>query len=98
MKKNSLLKDRLDLNETFKQSYKERLSRLLEAAPSDSTLLANIKKTETGFLGKLQITSPQETFFVESERMQFDEIAKSLLEKMHNQIRQWKANRFHELQ
>lgn len=71
----------------------EKLARVSSESPSDSNTRAFLKKTQTGFEGRLQISSAAGTFLADEIGEDPAEVIEALSHKVRSQLETWKAER-----
>jgi len=81
------------LDEGCQMKFENKLCQLLELSPSDAGASSNITKTNSGYLGVLQIASSQGKFIVETAARDLDGLIKSLFKLMHKKIDGWRRHR-----
>lgn len=75
------------------QEINERLSRLLDQAPSDATGELEIRKNAKGYQALLKIFSRQGKFIGGSRGSKLTEVVERIFEEVHDQIKAWKRER-----
>ena len=82
-----------DVDSKFKSFYKEKLSNLLDKAPSDASLFAQVSKIKKGYEGAIEIISSQRKFLARAIRLDPNELAFELIEQIYSQILKWRNDR-----
>jgi hypothetical protein len=83
-----------ELDETFGKILRGKISDLLDVSPSDAGANSKITKTNTGYLGVLEIISSQGRFVAETAGHDLETLVKSLFGLIHHQMNNWRSLRF----
>jgi hypothetical protein len=76
----------------------QRIRAVLEEAPSDATAELQIQKSRGGYKGFLKVYSRQRKFVGGAESRSFADVVEDLFREVRQQIKEWKRDRFGELQ
>ncbi len=82
-----------DPSDEFKVYCKDVYTRVEDKAPSESTKIAFISKTNTGYEGTFHITSASRVFRVKSKKQEAKSLIDELYKKMSLQILDWNQSR-----
>ena len=80
--------------ESTRHLLQEKVTRLFEGAPSESSLETIIGYADNLFKGAITICSPAGHFFAEASDKKFKRLSEKLVEQIQQQLEQWKSERF----
>jgi len=91
---NEIVLDGVNKGGGFKEYYEHAIERLLDFAPSDSSVASKIVKKGRKYFGVLKICSTEGIFRAQATSAKCEELAGLLLFQMRRHIQNWGKTRF----